>query len=260
MDTRGLSNKLEAPEACQAETQPILRIGPSERYPLVLDHSHAAAAESFGILRSRLLRAHTKHGVRSVLVTSVGPEDGKTLTAVNLSLSLGQLAQKRVLLIDADLRGAGATPLLKLEELPGLGELLSGSKTAEDVIYPTSFSHLSVLPKGHVPEKSLPELLAGPAWQKLIEFAKERYDLIVVDTVPAVAPVVDLELLSGACDAMLLVVRIRKTIREDLSCVRKRLEMQKLLGVVINSADELSEYNSSYYYSRYSATRNDRSR
>jgi protein-tyrosine kinase len=235
------------PAESETEGSRLVAIGRSETYPLVLDHTHRIAAESFSILRSRLLAAHVKHGIHSILLTSPGMEEGKTLISVNLGLSFGHLAQKRVLLVDADLRANGATSLLKMTGRAGLGDFLQGKKTAEGVIYPTTFPHLSVLPAGQVPEKSLPELLAGPEWRELVEFAKQRYDLMLIDSVPVAAPVVDLELLAAPCNATLLIVQIRKTTRESLSLVPKRLDVQKILGIVVNNADELSEHDYSYY-------------
>jgi protein-tyrosine kinase len=236
------------PAESEVETGLPVQISWNETYPLVLDHTHRIAAESFSILRSRLLRAHAKHGIRSILLTSPGMEEGKTLISVNLGLSFGHLAQKHVLLVDGDLRASGTTSMLKMSARAGLGDFLQGKKTAEDVIYPTTFPHLSVLPAGRVPEKSLPELLAGPGWRELMDFAKQKYDLILIDSVPVAAPVVDLELLAAHCDAALLIVQIRKTTRQSLSLVPKRLDLGKILGVVVNNADQLSEYDYSYYH------------
>ncbi len=236
------------PAESETETSRLVQIAWNETYPLVMDHTHRVAAESFSILRSRVIRAHAKHGIRSILLTSPGVEEGKTLVSLNLGLSFGHLAQKHVLVVDSDLRASGATSILKMTDRAGLGDFLQGKKTAEDVIYPTTFSHLSVLPAGQVPEKSLPELLAGPGWRELVDFAKQRYDLMLVDSVPVAAPVVDLELLAAPCDATLLIVQIRRTTRESLSLVPKRLDLQKILGVVVNNADELSRYDYSYYH------------
>lgn len=238
-----------APSSGETEQGPgnSFQIRADEKYPLVLDHTHPIATECFGILRSRLVRAQAKLDIRTILLTSPGMEDGKTLITVNLALSLGHLARKSVLLIDGDLRAKGATRLLKMESLPGLGELLLGQNRMEELVRPTTFPVLSVLPAGHVSDKSLPELLAGPMWHDLLEHAKRKYDMVLVDSVPAAAPVADIELLAAHCDAVLLVVQMRKTTRASLSAVPKRLDRQKILGVVINNADELSRYDYNYY-------------
>jgi capsular exopolysaccharide synthesis family protein len=243
----GTPGNPDSPVQSLPELMEPLQIRPDEGYPLVLDHTHRIAAESFGILRARVLRAQAARGLRSILLTSPGTEEGKTLISVNLGLSFGHLAQKRVLLVDGDLRASGATAMLKLGGKPGFADYLQGKRTAEEVIYPTSFPFLSVLPAGHVEEESLAELLAGAGWRHLLDFARQKYDLILVDSVPLAAPVVDLELLAAPCDGILLIIQIRKSARSALGLVRKRLDQQKILGVVINNADQLSGYSYSYY-------------
>src|SRR5580704_15040275 len=160
-------------------------------FPLVLDHKHLMATESFSILRSRLLTVHNRIGTRTVLITSSEAGDGKTLIATNLALSLGQLGSKRILLVDGDLRASSASRLLKLWHLPGLGEFLQNKKPFEAVVHPTGFPSLSVTPAGLVPEKSLPEMLEGSRWPEFLEVAKQKFDIIVVDCLPVAAPVAD---------------------------------------------------------------------
>jgi capsular exopolysaccharide synthesis family protein len=225
------------------------QILPDPNYPLVLDHTHVVAAESFSILRSRLLNVHAKLGTRSVLITSAEAGDGKTLIATNLALSLGQLGSKRILLVDGDLRAASASRLLKLRHLPGLGEFLQNKKSFETVVHPTGFPSLSVTPAGLVPEKSLPEMLEGSRWPEFLELAKQKFDIIVVDCLPVAAPVADLELLMTACDAFLFVVHMRQTHRQGLVRVG-RLDQKKFLGVILNNADAIYDYDYNYYYAR----------
>jgi capsular exopolysaccharide synthesis family protein len=246
-ERRGGEESAQLAGATETSLPSLIEIRHDEAFPLVLDHTHRIATEAFGILRSRVLRAHLKYGIRSIVFTSPGMSQGKSLISVNLALSFGHLGQKRVLLVDGDLRASGATRMLKLEKLPGLADLLLGKATPEEAIRATNFPHLSLLPAGNVPEKALPELLAGSSWKEFLESAKQQYDLILIDTVPVTAPVVDLELLAASCDAALLVVQIRKTTRESLEAVPKRLDRQKLLGVVINNADAISDYTSGYY-------------
>jgi capsular exopolysaccharide synthesis family protein len=216
-------------------------------FPLVLDHANQMASESFSILRSRLLSVHNKTGVQSVVITSAEAGDGKTLVAANLALSLGQIGTKRVLLIDADLRAGAATRLLKLKQLPGLGEFLQGRKPFEAVVHPTGFSSLSIAPTGLVAQNTLPQILESPRWSEFIEQAKQKFDLIIVDSLPASAPVADLELLAAHCDAFLFVVQMRQTHRDALKRAVLRLDPKKFLGIVINNAFEIYKYDYDYY-------------
>jgi capsular exopolysaccharide synthesis family protein len=216
-------------------------------FPLVLDHSNQMASESFSILRSRLLNVHNKTGIQSIVITSAESGDGKTLVAANLALSLGQIGTKRVLLIDADLRAGAATRLLKLKQLPGLGEFLQGRKPFEAVVHPTGFSSLSIAPTGLVAQNTLPQILESPRWSEFIEQAKQKFDLIIVDSLPASAPVADLELLAAHCDAFLFVVQMRQTHRDALKRAVLRLDPKKFLGIVINNAFEIYKYDYDYY-------------
>jgi capsular exopolysaccharide synthesis family protein len=216
-------------------------------FPLVLDHGNQMASESFSILRSRLLSVHNKTGIQSIVITSAESGDGKTLVAANLALSLGQIGTKRVLLIDADLRAGAATRLLKLKQLPGLGEFLQGRRPFEAVVHPTGFSSLSIAPTGLVAQNTLPQILESPRWSEFIEQAKQKFDLIIVDSLPASAPVADLELLAAHCDAFLFVVQMRQTHRDALKRAVLRLDPKKFLGIVINNAFEIYNYDYDYY-------------
>ena len=222
-----------------------LRSDPS--FPLVLDHNHQVATESFSILRSRLLNVHNKLGTRSVVITSGGAGDGKTLIATNLALSLGQLGSKRILLVDGDLRAGTATRVLNFKNLPGVGDFLQGRRSFESVVHATEFPTLSIVPTGLVPSKALPQILEGPKWAEFIEQAKQKFDLIVVDSLPLSAPVADLELLTAPCDAILFVVYMRRTNRQSLQRVTSRLDPKKFLGVIVNNADEIYDYDYNYY-------------
>ena len=219
-------------------------------FPLVIDPSHIEAAQAFSILRSRLLGLNKKAGIRSIIITSSDVGDGKTMVATNLALSLGELGSKRILLVDGDLRAGSATRILKMNHLPGMGDFLQGKRQFDSVIHPTQFPNLSVAPTGLVPKNTLPAILEGSHWPEFIEQAKQKFDLIIVDTVPVSAPVADLELLLAPCEGYLLVVHMRQTRRLSLKRVSARLDAKKCLGVILNNDDELYDYAHEYYYVR----------
>jgi capsular exopolysaccharide synthesis family protein len=223
------------------------RIQPGPKFPHVLDDNHIEARESFSILRSRLVNVHKKLGTRSVLITSAEAGDGKTLVATNLALSLAQLNTRRTLLVDGDLRVRAATRIFNSNQSSGIADFLQGKKTLEAVLYPTVYPALSFAPAGFVPNNGLPAILEGPRWREFLEEAKEKFELIIVDSSPASVPVADLELLAMPCDAYLLVVHLRQTHRDALKRVGSRLDMKKLLGVVLNNADRIYGYNYGNY-------------
>ena len=215
--------------------------------PLLVDPGQQAAAEQFAILRARLLNARTKSGIRSLLVTSPQKRDGKTFTSINLAISLAQLQSERVLLVDGDLRLQGITGVLGLRERTGVADFLQRFATFQDCITPTSLPQLYVAPAGKILGNSLPAILEGPRLPDFLNEAKQEFDFIIVDSVPALAPIADFELLLGACDRALLVVHLRKTAREALDFTVQRVR-DKVLGVVVNNTecDKHTDYHPDY--------------
>jgi capsular exopolysaccharide synthesis family protein len=223
----------------------VLRSNPA--YPLLVDPGQRAAAEHFGVLRARLLNARKKAGIRSVLITSPQKQDGKSFTSLNLAISLAQLQQIRILLVDGDLRLSGASRVLGLEHTVGLADFLQDWAPFGECIKATTLSHLYVASAGNVIAESLPGILEGGRWPEFIRRANEDFDLIIVDSVPVSAPIADFELLLTPCDTALLVVHVRKTTREALSLAGNRMQ-GKLLGVVVNNKEQRTDldYHSSY--------------
>ena len=218
-------------------------------YPLALDHSSVAAAEYFGVMRARLVSAHTKSGIRSVLITSPEKEEGKSLICTNLAISFGRLGRYRVLLVDGDMRVRGVSRLMGMESTPGLADYLQGKLSFEDSIHATDFPAISVVSAGDPPEENLPTLLEGPQWGTFLEQAKQNFDLVIVDSVPVSAPLADFEMMSALCDGVLLVVHLRKTTREALAVTTQRMS-RKLMGLVLNNTEQPQRFDYySYYYS-----------
>src|SRR5580704_7510783 len=106
---------VELPTPSQLHDEDVVELSAHPQYPLIIDSEHKDVAESFSILRTRLLNARAKSGFCSVLVTSPQEQEGKSLICVNLAISVAGLAQDRVLLVDGDLRMQGITRLLSLQ-------------------------------------------------------------------------------------------------------------------------------------------------
>jgi capsular exopolysaccharide synthesis family protein len=242
-----MDNEKKAAQPSQS-SQKVIRIAPDQKSPLIINTNDPTASEAFGILRSRLLKA-CEQSKKTVLLTSAEQGEGKTVVAINLALSLAQLGRKRILLVDSDLRVCGVTGFLGLGDRYGLGDYLRSERPIEAVIHSTNYANLSVVPAGQTPTKLLPEILEGRRWVEFIEAVKEKFDLIVIDSLPITAPVVDLELLMAPCDGVLITVQIGKTRRSNLNRVAQWTDRQKLLGVIVNNADKLKDgsYSSSYY-------------
>jgi non-specific protein-tyrosine kinase len=244
----GRDNEKKESKGTSQSSKGIIRIAPDQESPLIINTNDPIASEAFGILRSRLLKA-CEQSKKTVLLTSAEQGEGKTVVAINLALSLAQLGQKRILLVDSDLRVCGVTGFLGVGDRYGLADFLRSERPIEAVIYPTNYSYLSVVPAGQTPTKLLPEILEGGRWVEFINAVKERFDLIVIDSLPITAPVVDLELLTAPCDGVLITVQIGKTHRSNLNRIVRWADKQKLLGVIVNNAGKLKDgsYSSSYY-------------
>jgi protein-tyrosine kinase len=192
-----------------------------------------SAEESYRTLRTRLLRLRSAQGLRSVVITSAVQGEGKTLTSLNLALCCAQLSDIRVLLIDGDVRSRGLSQLLGLLQGSGLSEVLAGQCEAEQVVLATDFPNLYVMPSG-TPTMPSPELLANCRWQELIAWCKTSFILVLVDS-PPVLNLADVELITAACDGVLVVVRAQQTRRDALQRSASHIDAKKLLGVVFNA-------------------------
>jgi succinoglycan biosynthesis transport protein ExoP len=194
-------------------------------------------SESFRTLRTALTLTHPD--ARQIVVTSAEPGDGKTTVLANLAVCCAQ-ADKRTLLIDADMRRPGLTNLMNMRGPRGLSEILRGeddvSRLAEEYVQSSGMPGLDILPAG--PRPTNPgELLGGPRLSQLLAWAETRYDMILVDCPPSLATT-DAMIVGRLVDGMLLVVQPMKNRRHLVVRVVDRLTQMKmpLMGLVVNHA------------------------
>jgi len=191
--------------------------------------------EAYRALRTRLLRLRSANSIQSVVVTSASQGEGKTLTSLNLAVCCAQLHEMKVLLVDADIRSRGLSRALGSPSGYGLAEALSGQCTPEQAISGTELPNLFVMSSGHT-SASPAELLASTRWPALVGWSREKFKIVIVDS-PPVLDLSDVELLSAACDGIIMVVRAQRTKREILQKSAKQVDPKKLLGVVFNAAE-----------------------
>lgn len=194
-----------------------------------------SAQESYRALRTRLMRLRVDQGMRSIVITSSIQGEGKTHTSINLAQSCAQLHDMRVLLLDSDIRTCGLSRALSLPPSPGLGEVLSGQCAIEEAIVATDNPNLYLLSAGST---TLPpaELFASSRWQEFMGWCKGAFELILVDS-PPVLNLADVELITAACDGVLMVVRAHHTKRDLLHKSANQLNPKKLLGLVYNAVE-----------------------
>ena len=212
------------------------------------DESLVQAAESYRTLRTRLTRMQAAQGIRSVVFSSALPNEGKTLTTMNLALCCAQIPTFAVLVVDADLRKRGLTDLLGSPPGVGLSELLEGKVTYEEAIIKSDISNLCVVPAGSA-TASPAELFATSKWKEFIGWAGEKFKLVVVDA-PPILPLTDFELISAGCDGVVLVIRGGSTSREMIHRASAQIDSRKLLGSVYN----MSQDNTQIKYQGYAGS------
>jgi protein-tyrosine kinase len=205
--------------------------------------------ESYRALRTRLLKISFQEGLKSVVITSASQGEGKTFTSLNLASCCAQLHEMRVLLIDGDIRSRGLSRRLGSLSSPGLSEILAGKCDPKNAILSTDIPNLYVLTAGS-PSIPSAELFAGRGWQELVEWCNQSFKLVLVDS-PPVLSLADVELMTAACDGVLMVVRALQTKRDVLQKTTVQIDPKKLLGVVYNAAETSS---SRYQYPSPGAT------
>lgn len=192
-------------------------------------------AEAYKKLRTYIDFADPIEDIRTIMIASAKKGEGKSMTSANLAVAYA-LAGKKSLLIDADLREPTQHIIFHAPENAGLTTLLRLKHKFDDAVQPTSIMNLDLLPAGPVPSSSS-EWLASAQMESVLAEAKERYDVVIVDT-PSVLEATDASIVAALCDGVLLVINQGRTRKEtvlqakaDLSKVKARF-----LGVVMNDA------------------------
>lgn len=194
----------------------------------------AAAAEEYRALRTRIAQAENGRTIQTIAITSPGKGDGKSVNAANLALTMAQEFQRRVLLMDADLRRPRAHELLGLTEGAGLADVLMGAVDLNEAIVSLKEHRLAVLPAG-IPPSHPAELLSSSAMRRLMDTLRQRFDRIVID-LPPVAPLADVHILAPLLDGVVLIVRAGVTPKPAIERALSGFDRAKVLGLVLNEA------------------------
>jgi capsular exopolysaccharide synthesis family protein len=192
--------------------------------------------EQFRRLAAILHSAQSATAIRVLMVTSASAEDGKTLTALNLSLVLSESYHKRVLLIDADLRRPSLGKAAELTAVPGLSDVLKASVDQRLSFVPVTPT-LTLLPAGR-PNPDPMGALTSPRMRQILEEAASRFDWVVLDA-PPMGPLADARLLADMADAAIFVIRAGRTKHAAVKKAIDTLGRERLLGVVLNGVDRL---------------------
>jgi len=203
------------------------------------------AAERFHTLRSRLSQIAAVRPLRQVVVTSSVPAEGKTFIAANLAKSIARQPDKRVLLIDGDMRASRLHRVLGAPQKPGLSDYLGGELDLLKVMQRGPEGNLCFIPGGsNIANPS--DLLLNERMKKLLELVTPMFDWVILDSPPAL-PVHDASMLADLCDGVLFVVRAGATSYEIAEKAVAEFRQKNLIGVVLNRIQSGEGYDGYYY-------------
>ena len=214
---------------------------------IIIDDPRSPTAECYKSIRSSLLLSSPDHPPKTLLITSVEPQEGKTTTSLNIARTLAQTGSK-VILLDCDMRKPRLHSLLRISNRVGLSTYLSGN-TDKEIAAKLEEGHVTVIPAGPIPPNPS-ELLGSERMANLLKGLALKFDYIIMDT-PPILSVTDSLVLSHLVAGVVMVTRAGKTNYELLGRGFKMLQSihAPLLGVVINGMSE--KVSGDYYYGGY---------
>ena len=205
-------------------------------------------SEQYRTIRTNIEYSNVDQDKKTILVTSSDKNEGKTTTVSNLAVSFANL-NKKVLLIDCDLRNASIHKMFKINNIYGLTDILAKDRAVDKCIQETELENLYVLTAGATPPNPA-EILSSEKMKNLIEDLKNIYDYIFIDT-PPIGLVTDAGVLSSFIDGVVLVVKSESVEKKYLEETKKKLDAvdARILGAILNAyKSEQKDYN---YYSYY---------
>lgn len=210
---------------------------------IVEQEPKSIAAESYRTLRTNIQYSSFDKPYQIIVVTSSEPGEGKSTTSGNLALCLAQ-GDKRVILIDCDLRKPSIHKKFKISNIVGLSDVIIGKEELSTAVHRHN-KNLIVLTSGKIPPNPS-EMLSSKAMSKLLEGLKKEFDYIILDT-PPVQAVTDSQILSTKADGTILVVRAERTKKEAVNNAVSLLRKvnANIIGTVLNG---LSTDRNKYYY------------
>jgi capsular exopolysaccharide synthesis family protein len=203
--------------------------------------------EQYRFLRTKILQQQADQMFRTLLVTSPNVGEGKSLTTLNLALIFAMLPSCKVLIVEGDLRKGILKDWLGIQDHPGLGNLIDGSATLEEVVCRSREIPVSFIVGGNS-KSSPPELLHSPQVSLQLQEMAKHFDLVLLDS-PPVNVVADAQLLAASCEAILLVVRAFCTSEGELEEAAKKLRRFRVIGTMLNGRQEMvPDYGYHSYY------------
>jgi len=203
-------------------------------------------SEQYRTIRTNIQYSTVDKNVKTLMVTSSGPGEGKSTTVANLAVTFAQQG-KKVLLVDADMRKPTVHYTFNQTNTFGMTSVLTKQVSLEEAISETSVENLYVLTSGPIPPNPS-ELLSSKSMEQIFQTSENLFDIVLFDTPPLLA-VTDAQILANRCEGTVLVVYSGKTEKDQLLKAKELLDsaQSKLLGVVVNNK-KIQDTNYYYYY------------
>ncbi|MBO0471103.1 CpsD/CapB family tyrosine-protein kinase [Enterococcus sp. DIV0242_7C1] len=213
---------------------------------ITLADKSSPISEQYRTIRTNIQYAMIDRDLKTLVVTSSGPSEGKSTTSANLAIVFAN-SGKRVLLVDADMRKPTVAKTFSLDNVRGLSTLLGSREVVlHQVVQSSGIDNLFLMTSGPKPPNPS-ELLDSRRMEELIQDLKQQYDLVIFDMPPVVA-VTDAQIVSSKSDGTILVVRENVSKRDSLLKAKSLLELvdANILGVVYNGSKSITDQG--YYY------------
>jgi capsular exopolysaccharide synthesis family protein len=215
---------------------------------VAITHPHSNYCEEYRSLRTHVLHKSQKQKLQSIVVASINPSEGKSVTALNLSWLLAQTDGVKCLIIDSDLRMPSLADYLGIETDKGLSDILAEKSSLKESIIRLEPAGLHLLPGGEA-RSDVAELISGPKFKEILREAREMFDYVIIDA-PPLGIFTDAAVLINHADGAMLVVRANHTRYGILDRIMETLPRERMLGVVLNQSEDVleeSHYNYGYY-------------
>lgn len=213
----------------------------------------ASVCEQYRTVRARLLTSNTAQASQVIAVTSAVPQEGKSVSVLNLGMVMAEGGEHSILIADADFRRASIAAMVGLDDGPGLVNVLSGDAELADVLRPTPYPNLKIIPAGHYGHKNYAELLGGTVIHDVLDQFRDVFDYAFLDT-PPITTVADVGLLAPHCDGAIVVIQMERTPEPAVQQAVRTLQTNnvKILGSVLSRyRNHRSQYYGRYYNNYY---------
>lgn len=225
---------------------------------IVAFHDRSSAiCEQYRSVRARLLTMNRNNVPQVIVITSAVPQEGKSVSTLNLSIVMAGGGEHNILLVDADLRRTSIARMLgiDMDGKKGLADLLSGGSTIDQVVLPTPFPNFKIIPAGCADTRNYAELIGSSTARAVLAELRQSFDYTFVDT-PPVTTVSDVSMIAPFCDGAILVIEMRRTPEPTVQAAVRNLQTNnvKILGCILA---RYREERAGYYDRYYRYYRND---